>query len=119
MSTTAITAGELNKRVTIQRPILTDDEGGGQSISWTDWQKNVHAKIEPGGGREFVAARAVTPELSHTITIRYRACITPKHRLRWVSTAGDRTFAIHAVVDAMEQHESLLLFCTEIPATDA
>lgn len=114
----AVHAEELDKRVTLQKRVETDDGGGGQTIAWTD-TVTVWAKIEPGRGREFLAAQQLRPELSHMVTMRYRPTVTAKHRLKYLSRGTMRLFLVHAVTDPLERHERLVLYCSEEPATDA
>lgn len=113
-----INAGQLTTRLTIQRRVETADDGGGQTIAWTDVM-TVWASVATSGGREFVAAQARFPELTHLVTIRWRPGITAKHRLRYLSSFADTVYAIHGVMDPELRHEQLQLLCTEIsPAVD-
>lgn len=113
-----INAGQLDTRLTIQRRVETADEGGGQTIAWSDYL-TVWAKVDTSGGREFVAAQERMPELTHLVTIRYRPGITAKHRLRCLSSYGDTVYAIQSVIDPGLRHEQLQLLCTEVAPTDA
>ncbi len=103
----------MDKRVTIQTRLETDDDGGGQTIAYTDWL-TVWAAIAPGAGREFVSAQQLTPELSHVIKVRYRPGITPKHRLKYAAAGVTRFFPIYVIADPDERHEQLLLYCSEV-----
>jgi SPP1 family predicted phage head-tail adaptor len=105
-------AGKLDKQVVIQANVRTDDGGGGANINYVD-TGTAWASIEPGSGREFFEAKQLNPELSHVVKIRYRASVTPNHRLRYVSQSVDRVFAIHSVSDPLERHEQLVLLCSE------
>ena len=109
-------AGRLDKRVTIQSRVESDDSGGGTTIVYTDLA-TVRAGIEPGTGREFVAAQQLTPELSHTVMMRYRRGITPNMRIAYTVEGAVRTFAIHAITDPMERHEQLVCYCSEVTQT--
>lgn len=113
MTYTPLDAGNLDKRVTIQAQSRTDDEGGGQTIAWTD-TGSWWVSVSPTGGREFRAAQQITPELTHEIKGRFRTDVSAKHRLIYVSHNTTRVFAIHAVLDPMERHEQLICHCTEI-----
>jgi SPP1 family predicted phage head-tail adaptor len=105
-------AGKLDKRITIQTPARTDDGGGGVTIAYTD-AATVWASIEPGSGREFFQARQLNPEITHTVTIRYRSGITPAQRIKYVENGTARAFAIHSKADPLERHEQLILMCEE------
>jgi SPP1 family predicted phage head-tail adaptor len=116
LSNESLSAGRLDKRVTIQNRGETPGAGGTQTIAYTDYL-TVWAAIEQGAGREFMAAQQLQPELSHTITIRYRTGISDKQRIKYIVGGVTRTFAIHSVVDPLERHEQLILSCSEIVPT--
>lgn len=101
-------AGQLRRRVTIQQRSATQDEYGQPLTDWTD-VATVYAAVEPLNGRELLAAQAVNSEVSHNVTIRYRAGVTPAMRLNY----GGRLFNIHAVLDENERHRMLTLQCSE------
>lgn len=113
---TPLEAGKLDKHVVIQANVRTDDGGGGVTINYVD-TGTAWAAIEPGSGREFFEAKQTNPELSHIVRMRYRAAVTPKHRLIYVSNGTQRAFAIHSVSDPLERHEQLVLLCSEQPLT--
>jgi SPP1 family predicted phage head-tail adaptor len=104
-----LTSGELTRRVTIQSPSDADDGGGGSERTWTT-VATVWAKIEPGTGREFLAAQQLTPELSHLITIRWRSDVNAKCR----AVYGAQVFAIEAVADIDTKHERLVLYSSQL-----
>lgn len=101
-------AGKLRKRIEIQRRSSVQDDFGQPLTSWTTFAAT-NAEFEPLNGRELVAAQAVQSEVTHTVTIRYRAGITPAMRIKY---AG-RLFNIHAVLDEAERHRMLTLLCSE------
>lgn len=75
-------AGKLRHRVTIQRPGKTQDPVTGEiKNGWTD-VVTVWASVEPLSVREFIASEAGQSEVSARITIRYRAGITAKMRIK-------------------------------------
>ncbi len=69
------------------------------------------AKISTTGGREFQQAKAMTPQLSHEVTIRWRRDIQPTAKDIFVF--GAREFDISAVINVMERNEDLMLHCVE------
>jgi SPP1 family predicted phage head-tail adaptor len=73
--------GELNRRVLLQQPTRTADAYSGGAISGWRTVAEVWAKIEPLQGSELWAARAVRTDLSHTVTIRYRADLAADWRI--------------------------------------
>ncbi len=108
-------AGALDKRVTIQSLAESDDSagGGGLTEAWSDvglWW----VSISTTGGREFRAAQALQPELTHEIRGRFRTDVSAKHRLSYVANNVRRSFTIEAVIDPEERHEQLVCHCTEI-----
>lgn len=117
MAFKALEAGRLDKRVTIQTLVESSDGAGGQNRSWAAGALTVWASVEPGTGREFAAAQQLQPELSHIVTIRYRTGITPKMRIKYMAGGVTRTFSIHSLVDPLERHEQLQLYCSEIVPT--
>jgi len=72
-------ASRLNKRITILRkPLPEDQDDSGQPLD--DWipVATVWAAIEPLRGREFFAAQAVNAEVTTRIRIRYRSDVDRK-----------------------------------------
>ncbi len=109
-------AGSLDKRVTIQSRVEADDSGGGQTITWTDvgtWWVSINTT----GGREFLQAQQVQPDVTHEIRGRFRANVSAKHRLKYIGNNVTRHFAIHSAIDPMERHEQLVCYCSEIAQT--
>jgi SPP1 family predicted phage head-tail adaptor len=105
--------GLLDRRVTIQALTETSDGTGGQDRAWSDIA-TVYASIEPGSGREFMAAQQVQPELSHIVRIHFRTGLTSKHKLKYAPNGVARSFSIHAVIDPHEENEQLVLLCAEV-----
>lgn len=110
-----INAGDLNKRVSIQRLSANSpdrDQGGATDASWSTLA-TVYAKVAPLRGRELIAAQQVASEVTGTIQIRYRAdlSITSADRVLY----GSRAYDILAVVDPLEEHTELLLYVREGP----
>lgn len=101
-------AGKLRRRIEIQRRTATQDDYGQPLTTWTT-EITTQAEFEPLNGRELVAAQAVQSEVTHTVTIRYRAGITPAMRIKY----DGRLFNIHAVLDEAERHRMLTLLCSE------
>ena len=115
MTYSPLAAGGLDKRVTIQTLTQIDDGGGGKSNTWANTLQ-CWASLEPGAGREFADAKQQTPELSHIVTMRYRA-VTPKNRLAFVIGSVTRVFNVRYVQDPGERHEQLVLYCSEVVPT--
>lgn len=105
-------AGQLRHRVTIQTASEAQDSFGQPQPTWTTFAERF-AEILPQSGREFVAARTVTPELTHLVRLRGVAGVTPKMRLLF----GTRVFDILAAMAVEERSRELLLSCRELVAT--
>lgn len=107
-------AGRLRHRVVIQRRTGAANAFNEPTDTWSDLA-TVSAGVEPISGREYFAAQTVQSEVSHRVTIRYLAGITPKDRIVWTDTATDvaRYFDIRAVIDRDERHREMHLMCVE------
>jgi len=68
---TGLDPGQLSSRVTLERPVRTDDGSGGATIEWqavaTLW-----ARIEPVEASERNAADRLATRITHKITLRFR-----------------------------------------------
>lgn len=100
--------GALRHRITLEEVQRVSDGGGGFTENWVT-VANLSATIEPGGGGEGVESGRLAGRVSHAITLRYRAGVTPAMRLR----AGARVFHILAAFDADERRRWLTCLCEE------
>lgn len=102
--------GSLNKRVTIQSRVTTQDDFGSESTTWSD-VVTCWAGIRPVSGRELLGAEQ--PQVMHDarIRIRYQSgiAITAKMRVNF----GGRLYDIVGVVDPEERHRYLDLLCKQ------
>lgn len=107
-------AGRLRHRVAIQRRTGAESGFGEPTDTWTDLA-TVSAGVEPISGREYFAAQQVQSEVTHRVTIRYLAGVTPKDRIVWTdpATGVARYFDIRSVLDKDERHRELALMCVE------
>lgn len=101
--------GNLRHRVTLQQLSRIDDGAGGYIETWIA-VATVWADVYPLKGQELYQAQQVQANLSHRVTIRYRAGVEPSMRLQY----GTRTLAIEAVIDPEERHRELILMCSEV-----
>ena len=105
-----IRAGDLDRRVTIQAKSVTANAYNEPIESWSDlatvWAQGITSGSK---GREFVAAQKLYAETTIVFRIRYRADVTPVHRV----VESGHVYGILAVEDEGLQHESLLLTCRE------
>lgn len=100
--------GAMRYRIDIQSRTVSQDSYGQAVETWTTvairW-----GRIEPLSGRELWQAQQVRPDLTHKITMRYYAGLTPKERLKF----GSRYFEVTSVLNIDEQKRYMVLLCTE------
>jgi SPP1 family predicted phage head-tail adaptor len=92
--------GQLNRRLTLEAPVDTDDGAGGVIRSFAA-VATLWAQVEPVSARGEVAAAALGAIITHRIALRYSADITLRHRLR----DGAR---IYRIVAMRERHRRFL-----------
>lgn len=73
-------AGQLRHRITIQQYIEKNGPFGGEG-EWTDYKKNVAAKVTFLSANELVASGAEMSEVSARIKVRYDKNINAKMRI--------------------------------------
>lgn len=75
-----LAAGALRHRVTLQKPVYSQDPKTGDAVpAWQDVAK-LWANVAPLSAREFEAANADQSKVEARITIRYRADVDNTHR---------------------------------------
>lgn len=100
--------GDLDQRLSLERPVETPDDIGGVSRAWAHVD-DVWGQLTPVAGHEdFIAGREETT-LTHRVLIRWRPDVTGAMRLR----LGSRTFVIHAALDWDTRRRFMLLQCQE------
>lgn len=104
-------AGKLQHRVSLQAATETPTDTGEVTRVWTTYA-TVWARVEPLAGRELVYAQQTTPDVTHRVTLRYRAGVTTAHRLLY----GSRILHIRAARNVEEDDVELQLDCQETPA---
>lgn len=103
-------AADLRHSITIESA-SESNVGGEVQRTWSTLV-SARAKIEPLRGRELFNAAAITPEVTHKITLRYPGqTITPKMRVLF----GSRYFGIEFVQNLEERNFWLVLMCKETP----
>lgn len=107
-------AGRLNKRVTIQTFTVTQNDLGEEVRTWATLVDRA-AAVEPLTGAERYSAQQVNPRVSHKVTIRYTASLTPEMRVLF----GTRVLEIDAILNPREKGEMLEILCTENPDAEA
>ena len=101
-------AGKLRHKVTIEYRTLTADAYGGQTATWATLD-TVWADLESLTGIESWQDKQQTPIITHKVTIRYRADIDPKMRIKY----GSRYLNIANIVNKEERNIELALLCRE------
>lgn len=105
-----LAAGKLDKRVSIRAQSTTRDALNQKVATWTQITNGeVWAHIAPLSNREGMEARSNQTEISHRVTIQYRADINAAMRLFY----GTRELAIVGIRDPNERHEYLEITCIE------
>ena len=101
-------ASRLINRVTIQRPVHTQNEIGGYDTTWNNyvnvWAEIVARKVD----QRFFSEQKVNTK-SYTVTIRYRDDIDESMRLVF----RDRFFRIKSIVNPYEEDVLLELSVEE------
>lgn len=98
--------GKLRHRLTIEQPVRAEDGGGGSATSWAALGE-VWGAVEAATGDERIGADRVTGHAACTITIRYRADVTPSMRFR----RGTELFHILAALDKDGRRRLLTCQC--------
>ncbi len=107
-----IDAGEMDRRITIQRynPAVKSRTGERIEEGWADLA-TCWARVRSAASREFWEAQAAHAELTHDVTIRFRTDVTADMRVK----LGSRVFDIVAPpVDPEDRHAYLILKCREV-----
>jgi SPP1 family predicted phage head-tail adaptor len=110
----APTSGEMQQRITIQRP-----DGPGATVSpsrqvipdWVDYA-TVWAKVEPIAGREVWYGHQVQADITHGVLIRYDIGALSSGAL-WRIIHRGRVLNIKAVRDLDEREWFLAVLCVE------
>ena len=102
----ALNAGQLDQRVTLQARVAGVDARGQGTETWADLA-TVWAQVTPLRGREYFAAGQTQTPADVRMRLRYRADVTPAHRVVWRGVPHD----IVSVADMMAGAEMLELLC--------
>lgn len=109
-----IRAGDLNRRVKLQRPTYTQNTTTGEQVlTWVDVD-TVSAKIAPLSVREFIAAQAMQSNISTRIEIRYRDDVIASWRaVHMVNGVPGKVYDIHGPLpDAETGYDHINLACS-------
>lgn len=83
----------MDQRITIQDKAVSRTAMGDETVIWTDVE-TVWASAEPLNGREYIAARQAQADITVRFRMRYRAWMTPTHRILW----NEKPYAITEVI---------------------
>lgn len=103
-----VLAGKMRQRIRIEQPVLTPDGLGGATRAWQT-VTTVWGEIISGGGNESSRAGQLSSVVTHRITLRWRADITPEMRVVF----GTRVFAIRAIIERDGKRRSIELLTEE------
>ena len=108
-------AGDLNRRLKLQRVLMTADTEGVSAEAWGD-VATIWAHINPASGIEVSQAAQTEEKITHTVTCRWRPDMTPKQRFLYIHPPGApaRIFLIHTMLDADEGRREITAMCEEI-----
>lgn len=103
-----MSAGELNKLLTIQQSTEVTNTYGEITSTWSTLVQ-LWGSISPAASGEKFDGKSIDTVATHRIKTRYYEGITAKMRVVWNS----RTFDINSVVIENERNRYLNLVCTE------
>lgn len=105
----SVSAGELDRHVTLQRRIRRDDDTTGQVLdTWQDVGKK-WAKITPLTQTEILRAKQVQLDTTHTILLRWFEGLQSDYRILYLG----KTYNINGIIDVDLDHVLYRLSCTE------
>lgn len=104
-----ISAGNLNKKITIQQNTPIKQPDGSKKENWTTL-KIVWSDILQQGAREFYQAQKKHSEVTTVFQIRYFVGLTTKHRILY----GTRIFDILGINNVNEANEQYLVSAKEV-----
>lgn len=100
--------GKLRHRIVLEQPLRSATEGGAASISWQPIAE-CFAEVSPQRGREVFESEQISGRVTHRITLRYRAGVSPEMRFRMSA----RIFEILSVRHVDERGRWLECDCEE------
>ena len=115
-----ITAGKLNRLITIERASTTPDSEGGFTDAWTaDPAGGVWAMVKPMSGAERWFAERVTPGNRYRFVIRFKGDGNgaPYYTIADRVVYNGRTLGIEAVTDIEDEGRYLEVLAVENKAS--
>ena len=109
----ALRAGQLTRRLCIQRRSTVQNSVGEPQLSWTD-VATVWADIEPLTGRELESAQRMVSEVSHQIMVRYQPMFADTQLLAsYRGLYKGRVFNLQACWNQDERNAVVTLLASE------
>lgn len=106
-----IPTGQLDKRVSVQKPVAGVGSMGEPRQSWPELTP-AWAMIDDLRGEELERGRRIEARVSTMIVTPYHPQIDPTCRIVWTTEgAGTVVFQIAAVLDWHRRHDQLRLAC--------
>jgi len=99
-----VTIGDLRTELALEEMTPVPDGAGGFSESWTS-VATLFAQLEPVAAKDRFGADQALEEVTHRVTMRFRADVASGMRLAW----GSRRFLILTVHDPDETGRYLVL----------
>jgi SPP1 family predicted phage head-tail adaptor len=110
---TAVRAGQLARRLRIQRRNIVQDSFGEPQLTWTD-VATVWADIAPLTGRELESAQRMASEVSHQITVRFQPLFADTRVVAgYRAIYKGRIFNIQACMNEDERNAVVTLLASE------
>lgn len=107
-------AGDLRRRIAVQKRAATLDAWGQQSSTWTDVLSNCPAAIESLTGMEKLHAMQIMAEITHKVTVRYNAVFAdPAVVDSWRLVYNGRIMNVHAIMNVDERNRTVEILCSE------
>lgn len=108
-----VNAGSLRHRVSLQKKTPTTTELGQKVNQYLTQASGVPARIEPLLGSELEKAKALVPQASTMIVMRYFRQLTEGWRVVFADAGVQRIFDIGNVIDVGYRHQKHVLTCSE------
>lgn len=105
MAYAPLRSGDLNRQVDIEIEERTPNGAGGFTTIWTPIAREVWAAMIPLRGDEALSLGVQRSSQLWKITIRYRADVTVKHRLRH----RDQVLEIKTAVDPFGRRDRIVM----------
>ena len=107
--TVRVSAGRLDRRITLQIKTIARGNLGGHQEVWTDFA-TVWAEVRDLSGREIFNAKSVGSSATRVLTLRYRDDVHADQRVKF----QDGRIARIEWLRRTERHEYLELFCLDL-----